>query len=136
MKFNEDKFQEWEENTHIPDRIFTMANAIAKEVGCGELFEETINIYNRGGYIIGYAKGFRLTHCTSSYSEGPSTDYSKEMAMWLKGLGFVIENSYGDNGMDSATNWQDTYWTDEFIYEPSEISDEQFTIWEDDDYEE
>ena len=136
MRFDYEKFNEWEQTTHIPDNILTMANAIAKEVGCGGIMEETIDIYNRGGQVIGWAKGFRLVHCTSSYAEGPSPDYSKEMAMWLKGLGFSIENSYGDNGMDSATNWQDTFWTDELIYKPTEIFEEEFIIWEDDDYEE
>ena len=134
MKFDYEAFDKWEQETHIPEKILTMANAIAKEVGCEPLVEETIKIYNRGGYVIGYAKGFILSHCTSSYADGPSPDYSKEMAMWLKGLGFVIENSHGDNGMDSATNWHDTYWFDEFIYKPTESSDD-FTIWEDDDYE-
>lgn len=136
MRFDYEKFQEWEENTHIPNNILTMANAIAKEVGCGEIIEETIDIYNRGGQVIGWAKGFRLVHCTSSYAEGPSADYSKEMAMWLKGLGFVLENSCGDNGMDSSTNWHDTFWVNELIYKPTEVFEEQFIIWEDDDYEE
>lgn len=136
MKFDYEKFHEWEENVHIPEKIMTMANAIANQVGCGAIEEETIDIYNRGGQVIGWAKGFSLVHCTSSYSEGPSTDYSKEMAMWLKGLGFVIENSFGDNGMDSSSNWQDTYWTDQFIYKATETFEEQFIIWEDGDYEE
>ena len=30
--------------------------------------------------------------------------------------GFKVVNSYGDNGMDSATNWHDTYWTKEIAY--------------------
>lgn len=136
MKFDNDKFCEWEQNTHIPESIMTMVNAIAKEVGCGEVFEDTIEIFNRGGQVIGWAKGFTLTHCTSSYAEGPSPDYSKEMAMWLKGLNFTIENSYGDNGLDCSTNWHDTYWTNEFTYKPTEVFEEQFIIWEDGDYEE
>jgi len=136
MKFDTEKFDKWEQETHIPEKILTMVNTIAKEVGCGEIEEETIDIYNRGGQVIGWAKGFTLTHCTSSYADGPSPDYSKEMAMWLKGLGFMLENSYGDNGMDSSTNWHDTFWQNEFTYKPSEVFEEQFIIWEDGDYEE
>ena len=136
MKFNYDKFDEWEQNTHIPEGILKMVNTIGKEIGCGEVEEETIEIYNRGGQVIGWAKGFVLTHCTSSYADVPSTDYSKEMAKWLKGLNFTIENSYGDNGMDSSTNWHDTFWQNEFTYKPTEVFEEQFITWEDGDYEE
>ena len=134
MKIDNKAFRKWEDETHIPETIMTMVNAIAKQVGCGEVEEETIDILNRGGQVIGYAKGFSLTHCTSSLADGPSPDYSQEMAMWLRGLGFVIENSYGDNGMDSATNWQDTYWMHEFIYKPTKVYEESFIIWEDKDY--
>lgn len=136
MKFDTEKFDKWEQENHIPEKIMTMVNTIAKEIGCGKIEEETIDICNRGGQVIGWAKGFTLTHCTSSYADGPSPDYSKEMAMWLKGLGFTLENSYGDNGMDSSTNWHDTFWTNEFTYKPTEVFEEQFIIWEDDDYEE
>lgn len=136
MKFDNAAFEKWEQETHIPEKIMTMANAIAEQVGCGELEEIIIRIHNRSGQVIGWAKGFRLSHCTSSYADGPSPDYSKEMAMWLKGLGFVIENSYGDNGMDCTTNWRDTYWFDEFIYKPTEVFEERFITWEDEDYEE
>lgn len=135
MKFIHDKFREWEENTHIPEEIMDMVNFIAEKIGHeGGIEEQTISIYNRGGYVIRHAKGFRIVHCTSSYADGPSTDYSKEFAKWLKGLDFEIENSYGDNGMDCATNWHDTYWTHEFIYKPSEVSGEKFIVWEEKDY--
>jgi hypothetical protein len=134
MKFDNKAFHKWEDETHIPEKIMTMVNAIAKQVGCDDVVEETIPLYNRGDQVIGFAKGFSLTHCTSSYADGPSQDYSKEMAMWLKGLGFVIENSYGDNGMDCSTNLQDTYWTHEFIYKPTEVYEERFIIYEDKDY--
>lgn len=135
MKFDRKAFEKWENETHIPEKIMTLVNAIAKYVGCGEVEEETIEIYNRVMQVVGWAKGFRLTHCTFSYADGPSPDYSKEMEKWLKGLDFVIENSFGNNGMDSSTNWHDTYWTNEFIYAPTKVWDEQFIIWEDSDYE-
>lgn len=135
MKFRHDKFREWENGNHIPEEIMNMVNFIAEKIGHGGgIDEETINLYNRGGYVYGYAKGFSITHCTSSYADGPSVDYSGAFAKWLKGLGFRIENSYGDNGMDSATNWHDTYWTHEFIYEPSEVMEDAFIQWEEKDY--
>lgn len=136
MKFDNAAFEKWEQETHIPKKITTMVNAIANQVGCGDIDEIVVSIRNRAGHVIGWAKGFRLTHCTSSYADGPSPDYSKEMAMWLKGLGFVIENSYGNNGLDASTNWHDTYWHDEFIYKPTEVFEERFITWDDDDYEE
>lgn len=129
-------FGEWEQNTHIPVKVMEMVNFIAEKVGCGTIEEETITLRNRGGYTYGYAKGFSLTHCTSSYADGPSPDYSEEMAKWLKGLDFSIENSYGDNGMDSATNWHDTFWTHEFVYRPSIVYEERFMEYDEEDYDE
>lgn len=117
-------FSEWESNTHIPQKVMNMVNAIAKQVGCGEVEEETIYVYNIYGYIVGYAKGFALTHCTYNLSDGASPDYSSEMEMWLKGLDFSIENSYGDNG--KLSNGRDCYWWDEFIYNPSKVWKEAF----------
>lgn len=134
MRFDERAYRKWERETHIPEAIMNMVNAIAKEVGCGEVQEETISIYNRGGEEIGWVKGFTLTHCTSSIADGPSPDYSDAMAKWLKGLNFKIENSYGDNGMDWSTNHHDTFWTNEFGYKPSEVYEEQFIVWEESDY--
>lgn len=135
MKFNQEEFERWKADTHIPEKIMDMVNFIAEKIGHGGgIVEETIEIRNRGGYITGYAKGFSITHCTSSYADGPSTDYSAEFAKWLKGLDFKIENSYGDNGLDPASNWHDTFWTNEFIYKPTEISEERFIVWEDKDY--
>lgn len=132
-EFDYDRFYRWEDETHIPEKIMTMINAIAEKVGCGELYEETIRIYNRGGYVCGYGKGFSLVHCTSSYETGPTTDYSAEMEMWLKGLGFSLENSFGDNGMDSATNYHDTYWTHQFIYDKTITWDDFYNYDDDDD---
>ena len=136
MHLDLERFGEWEQNTHIPQKIMDMVNFIAANVGCGFIEEETITLRNRGGYTYGYAKGFSLTHCTSSYADGPSPDYSQEMAKWLKGLDFSIENSYGDNGMDSATNWHDTIWTHEFIYKPSLVYEEKFMEYDEEDYDE
>lgn len=135
MKYLHGKFEKWENETHIPEKIMDMVNFIAEKIGHGGgIEEETIRIYNRGGYVIGYAKGFRISHCTFSYADGPSPDYSKEFIKWLKGLDFEIENSYGDNGMDYSTNWHDTYWTNEFIYKPSEVDYDQFVMYEEKDY--
>lgn len=137
MKFNDEKFRQWENETHIPDDIMTMVNYIAEKIGHeGGIEEQPITIYNRGGLVIGYAKGFSVTHCTSSYADGPTPDLSGAFSKWLKGLDFRLENSFGDNGMDSATNWHDTFWTNQFIYKPSETSEERFIIWEEDDYKE
>lgn len=135
MKFRQDKFNEWEDNTHIPEKVMDMVNFIAEKIGYGGgIEEETIKIYNRGGYVIGYAKGFSITHCTFSYADGPSADYSDEFTKWLKGLDFSIENSYGDNGMDYSTNCHDTYWANEFIYKPTKVDEEMFIEWEEKDY--
>ena len=35
---------------------------------------------------------------------------------WIEGLGFEVCGSYGDNGLDSATNGHDTYWNTEIAY--------------------
>ena len=130
MIFKQDKFNNWEDNTHIPEKVMDMVNFIADKIGHdGVIKEETIIIYNRGGHMIGYAKGFRISYCTFSYADGPSPDYSKEFAKWLKCLDIEIENSFGDNGMDYSTNWHDTYWTNEFIYKPSEVSEDCFIEW-------
>ncbi len=135
MKFLQEQFNKWEEDTHIPVEVMNMVNFIAEKIGHGGgIEEETIYIRNRGDYVIGYAKGFSITHCTSSYEDGPEVDYSGVFAKWLKGLGFKIENSYGDNGMDSAINWHDTFWTDEFICTSSEGSEERFIEWEEKEY--
>ncbi len=137
MKFDNDKFEKWVNETHIPADIMTMVNYIAEKIGHeGGIDEETISIYNRGGLVIGYAKGFTITHCTSSYADGPTPDLSGAFSKWLKGLNFKLENSFGDNGLDCATNWHDTYWNDQFIYTPSETSDERFISWEESEYEE
>ncbi len=137
MKFDNDKFEKWVNETHIPADIMTMVNYIAEKIGHeGGIDEETISIYNRGGLVIGYAKGFTITHCTSSYADGPTPVLSGAFSKWLKGLNIKLEISFGDNGLDCATNWHDTYWNDQFIYTPSETSDERFISWEESEYEE
>lgn len=136
MKFDYEKFEKWENEIHIPQAVMDIVNAVAEKIGCTPVEEETIEIQNRVGEVIGYAKGFSLTHCTSSYETGPTPDYSMAMSKWLKGLGFSIENSYGNNGMDSSSNWHDTHWTHEFTYKPTQVWEESFIIWEDGDYEE
>lgn len=141
-KFNVDAYNKWDNETHIPEEVKKIVNAVMTELGFGlafykdednSLMEETITIYNRGGYACGYGKGFSLSYCTSSYANGPDAD-PKYVIDFIKGLGFKIENSRGDNGMDSATNWHDTYWTYEFIYGPS-ITWEDFYEYDESDYE-
>lgn len=130
MKFNHYKFDKWIEETHIPEAVMNMVKFIAEKIGYGDyLEEETIQIYNRVGQVIGWAKGFSISHCTSSYEDGPGTDYSDAFRKWLCGLGFSIENSYGDNGLDSSTNWHDTYWHYDFIFNATQVWEEAFIEW-------
>lgn len=129
-KFNQERFSKWDGETHIPQEVMNMLSFICQKIGIEEIEEETITIRNRGGWTIGYAKGFTMSYCTSSLEEGPSIDYSGVLLKFIKGLGFQIENSYGDNGLDSATNWHDTYWNYDFIYKPSEVYEEYFLDWD------
>ena len=133
--FNQEKFDKWENETTIPKKIMDMVNFICEKVGVC-MVETTVVMRNRGGYPYAYGKGLEYSYCTSSYECGPEEDYSKEMSKWLCGLGFKIENSYGDNGMDSSTNWHDTFWNYEFLYEPSMVYAEEFEEYSDDEYEE
>lgn len=123
------KFEEWRNTDQIPLQVKQIVNAVLKECGYPEAFdtefieegesnETVIPLINRGGYTYGYGKGFQLSYCTSSYANGPDPD-PKYIIDFIKGLNFTIENSYGDNGMDSATNYQDTYWYYDFLYTPS-----------------
>jgi hypothetical protein len=146
MKFDYEKFDKWESENHIPEQVKRIVNAVLVSEGYEEPFppidkecvqttnEETITIRNRGGYICARGKGISLSYCTSSYADGSESD-CKYLINFIKGLGFTIENSYGDNGMDSSSNWHDTYWTYDFLYEPSTVYEEEFEIWEDSDYE-
>lgn len=130
--FNEKQFEKWEDETHIPEKIMNVVRLVGEELGCDDSFEEqTIVVTNYYGRTMGYGKGFTLSHCTSSYADGPTPDYSKEMLSQLKGLGFEIVGSHGDNGMDSATNCRDTYWEHEFLYKPT-FTDNDFLYYPDD----
>lgn len=114
-----------------------MVNHIAQKVGATVSDEKTITLHSVYGTDYGYAKGFSLSYCTSSIEGGPSEDYSKELLNWIQGLGFSIANSYGDNGLDPyASGDGDTFWTYEFIYEPTEVSKEQFITWNNDEFDE
>ena len=127
MKFDEEAFNKWQAETHIPYDIMDMVNYIAEKLGYDKVIEETtIDLYDYYGCIFGHAKGFTISHCTSSYADGPSADLSGAFSKWLCGLDFKIANSYGDNGMDYATNGRDTYWYNEFIYEPSIVVENKF----------
>lgn len=141
-RFNSEAFTKWENETHIPQEVKRIVNVVMAEFNLtpafgtdenGNFTEETITIYNRGGYACGYGKGFTLSYCTSSYENGPDAD-PKYVIDFIKGLGFEIENSRGDNGMDSTTNWHDTFWTYDFLYEPSTTWDD-FNEYDDSDYE-
>lgn len=136
MRFDYEKFYEWEESTTIPEGVMKVVKAVSNELGFSldETDVETITYHNRGGQPYAYAKGFTLTHCTSSLETGPTEDYSDVFLKWLGGLGFGIANSYGDNGMDSASNWHDTFWSVEIAYEPSMVYDEEFYEYDDEDY--
>ena len=124
--FNQERFDKWQEETHIPKEVIDFLDAICKKIGIDTPEEETIVLRNRGGYVYGYMKGFSISYCTSSLEDGPSVDYSSTLIKFLKGLDFSIENSYGDNGMDSSTNWHDTYWNYEFGYKPTLVYDELY----------
>lgn len=138
MRFDYDKFYEWEDSTNIPEAVMKVVKAVSNELGFSldEDDIETITYRNRGGHPYAYSKGFTLVHCTSSLETGPTEDYSGVFIKWLGGLGFEIVNSYGDNGMDSATNWHDTYWSVEIAYAPSMVYDEKFYDWSDEDEDE
>lgn len=126
---NEEKFTEWCEKEHIPSTVKKIVGAVLLELGFHNPFadgeEGVISVYNRGGYVIAYGKGFSMNYRTSSLLDGPDVD-PKYVIKFIKGLGFSIENSDGDNGMDSATNYRDTWWTYDFIYKPSEVSFYEF----------
>lgn len=134
MKYRDDLLAKWEDETHIPESTMNMVNFICEKIGLDPVEEQMIDLRNRGGYTYGWAKGFTISYCTSSIEEGPSIDYSKDLLAFIKGLGFKIQNSYGDNGLDCETNWHDTYWFYDFIYKPSEVSDDLFIEWEDSDF--
>ena len=129
-KWNSERFEKWENETHIPEDVMKMVEIVSKQIGvCVE--ETTIEHRNRGGYIYGFSKGFVLSHCTSSIEDGPSEDMTPVFMRWLGGLGFEVANSYGDNGLDSATNWHDTWWHNEIYYCNTFVEDGDFWDWKD-----
>ena len=129
-KWNLERFEKWENETHIPEDVMKMVEIVSKQIGvCVE--ETTIEHRNRGGYIYGFSKGFVLSHCTSSLEDGPSEDMTPVFMRWLGGLGFEVANSYGDNGLDSATNWHDTWWHNEIYYCNTFVEEGDFWDWQD-----
>ena len=112
----------------FPDKVANALRNIEKVFGIEFEVDEEIPLLNRGGWAYAVGKGLRYSYCTSSMLDGPGYDYSKEFNIMLKGLGFEQANSFGDNGLDSATNFQDTYWNYEYLYSPSkryELSDQE-----------
>ena len=127
-KWNSERFEKWEEETHIPEDVQRMVDIVCDKLG---IYVEETTIEHRSvfGVLIGFSKGYVISHCTSSLADGPSVDMAPVFLQWLGGLGFYQENSYGDNGMDSATNWHDTYWHKELAYRPSMVHDDEFWDW-------
>lgn len=118
----QERIWKWEEETHIPEDVMAIVEAVAEKIGIAPIYEDTIRLYNRGGWLYALAKGFTFCECTSSLADGPSGPDSamvKTFCKWIKSLGFEFERSRGDNGMDSATNWHDTFMYHEVIYNPS-----------------
>ena len=86
MKFDYIAFDKWENENHIPEQVKRIVNAVLKSEGYEEPFgeintdcgdttnEETISIYNRGGHVVGYGKGFSMSYCTSSLECGSDVD--------------------------------------------------------------
>ena len=79
---------------------------------------DIIYLRNRGGYVYATGYGFTYSYRTFSLEDGPEIDLSDELKFYLKAIGFNIENSYGDNGMDPyGSCCRDTYWNYDFILE-------------------
>lgn len=79
---------------------------------------DIIYLRNRGGYVYATGYGFTYSYRTFSLEEGSEIDLSDELKFYLKAIGFKIENSYGDNGMDPyGSCFRDTYWNYDFILE-------------------
>lgn len=105
----------------LPEKIYNICQMIEKMFNISFCYGD-VTYYNRGGYSYAKSAGFSYTYCTFSMESGPDVDYRNEIALILKGLGFEIENSHGNNGLDPASNnGQDCYWCYEFSYKPSII---------------
>lgn len=114
-RWNDARFNAWVEGTHIPEDVMKMVEMIAEKIGIS-VYETTVDYRNVWDDTIGVAKGFTLSHCTSSYEGGPTEDMTPVFMKWVKGLGFEVCGSFGDNGLDSSTNGYDTYWYNEIAY--------------------
>ena len=128
-KWNAERFKKWENETHIPEDVQKMVDIVCEKLGI-DVEETTIEHRSVYGVLYGFSKGYVISHCTSSLADGPSEDMAPVFMRWLGGLGFHVENSYGDNGLDSDTNWHDTYWHKEISYGGSLVYDEEFWDWE------
>lgn len=93
--FDNEAFEKWENETHIPESVMEEVNAIAEEYGI-EVYEETIYIRNRCGEICGYTKGFEFGYTTMSYDEGPTPDYGAIMLKRIAHLGFFTAYHHED----------------------------------------
>ena len=114
-KWNSAKYDAWERETHIPEDVMKMVEMIADKIGIS-VYEITVDYHDVWDEPIGVAKGFRLSYCTSSLEDGPSEDMTPVFMKWIKGLGFEVCGSYGDNGLHSDTKGYDTYWYTEIAY--------------------
>lgn len=132
-RWNQERFDKWEKETHIPEDVMVIVNAVCEKIGIC-VTEKVVLCRNVWNEPYASAKGFHISHCTSSYATGPTEDMVPVFIKWLGGLGFEVCASYGDNGMDSATNWHDTYWTKEIAYTPTIVHDGVFYDCDDDDY--
>jgi hypothetical protein len=113
------KKEEYHSNTEeLPSKTLNLIKKCEEIFNCKIEIKDKVYLYDGSGSQIAVGPGVSVTHRTGSMSSGPSDDYSEEIFKFLKHNGFIKSNSYGDNGMDSATNHRDTYWTKEFIYKP------------------
>lgn len=112
MKNEENRFQ------HLPAKVGYALERIEEVFGI--TFTETeVILRNLGGWAYAKGWGVEYSYCTFSYMDGPHYDYHDEFDNMLRGLGFDMERSFGDNGLDSSTNWHDTYWSYQYVYKKS-----------------
>jgi len=105
----------------LPYKIYNIVKKIEALFEITFDFEE-VHYINRGGYAYAKAAGFTYSYCTFSMEDGPDVDYHVEIIKMIKGLGFEIANSHGDNGLDPYDSCgRDTYWSFEFAYIPSRV---------------
>lgn len=108
-------------NIELPEKIFNICQMIEKMFNISFSYDN-VEYYNRGGWRYAKAAGFSYTYCTFSMESGPDVDYRNEIEMILKGLGFEVANSHGNNGLDPAESYgRDCYWTYEFAYTKSRV---------------